>query len=106
MAFVHAGGTVVEKKLDNDLIRVDTGCIVAFTGSIDYDIEMVSGLKSMFFGGEGLFLATLRGTGTVGVRMIDQSPRRALAVTSGETGIVQQLRSATLRSQARRLWSR
>jgi len=65
MAFVHAGGTVVEKRLNNETIRVDTGCIVAFTPGIDYDIQLAGGLKSMFFGGEGLFLATLRGTGTV-----------------------------------------
>ena len=65
MAFVHAGGSVVERRLENETIRVDTGCLVAFTPGIDYDIEMTKGLKSMFFGGEGLFLATLRGTGTV-----------------------------------------
>jgi len=65
MAFVHAGGTVIEKKLNNGRLRVDTGCIVGFSAGIDYDIERAGGLKSMFFGGEGLFLATLRGTGTV-----------------------------------------
>lgn len=65
MAFVHACGTVIEKKLTNDVLRVDTGCLVAFTTGIDYDIEKSGSLKSMFFGGEGLFLATLRGTGTV-----------------------------------------
>jgi len=65
MAFVHVGGTVVKKELRNELVRVDTGCLVAFTSGVAYDIEMVSGLKSMFFGGEGLFLATLQGTGTV-----------------------------------------
>ena len=65
MAFVHAGGSVVERRLENETIRVDTGCLVAFTPGIDYDIEMTKGLKSMFFGGEGLFLATLRGTGAV-----------------------------------------
>ena len=65
MAFVHAGGTVVKKELNNEQIRVDTGCLVGFTPGIDYDIEMTRGLKSMFFGGEGLFLATLQGTGTV-----------------------------------------
>jgi len=65
MAFIHAGGTVIKKELNNDVIRVDTGCIVAFSPGIDYDIERAGGLKSMFFGGEGLFLATLRGTGTV-----------------------------------------
>ncbi|MFC1524447.1 TIGR00266 family protein [Thermodesulfobacteriota bacterium] len=65
MAFVHAGGTVVKKQLQNESIKVDTGCIVAFTQGIDYDIQMAGGLKSMFFGGEGMFLATLQGTGTV-----------------------------------------
>ena len=65
MAFVHAGGTVVKKELNNEQIRVDTGCLVGFSPGVDYDIEMTRGLKSMFFGGEGLFLATLQGTGTV-----------------------------------------
>jgi uncharacterized protein (TIGR00266 family) len=65
MAFVHAGGTIVEKKLTGEKLRVDTGCIVAFTPSLEYDIERAGGLKSMVFGGEGLFLATLQGTGTV-----------------------------------------
>jgi uncharacterized protein (TIGR00266 family) len=65
MAFMHAGGTVVKKELNGETLRVDTGCLVGFSGGIDYDIEMVKGLKSMFFGGEGLFLATLKGHGTV-----------------------------------------
>jgi uncharacterized protein (TIGR00266 family) len=65
MAFVHAGGTVIEKQLNNETLRVDTGCIVAFTPGINYDIQLAGGLKSMFFGGEGLFLATLSGAGTV-----------------------------------------
>lgn len=65
LAFIHAGGSVVKKELVNETIRVDTGCLVAFTSGVDYNIEMVKGLKSMFFGGEGLFLATLSGTGTV-----------------------------------------
>ncbi len=64
-AFVHAGGTVIKKKLKNETLRVDTGCLVAFTSGIDYDIQRSGSLKSMFFGGEGLFLATLQGTGTV-----------------------------------------
>lgn len=64
MAFVHAGGTVVKKKLNNETLKVDTGCLVAFTKGIDYDIRMVKGLRSMLFGGEGLFLAELSGTGT------------------------------------------
>ncbi len=65
LAFIHAGGSVVKKEIVNETLRVDTGCLVAFTSGVDYNIEMVKGLKSMFFGGEGLFLATLSGTGTV-----------------------------------------
>ncbi|MCB0034685.1 MAG: TIGR00266 family protein [Anaerolineales bacterium] len=64
-AFVHAGGTIIERQLNNEKILVDTGCIVAFESTIDYDIERAGNLKSMVFGGEGLFLATLRGTGRV-----------------------------------------
>jgi uncharacterized protein (TIGR00266 family) len=63
--FVHAGGTVIERQLNNELLRVDTGCIVGFETSVDYDIQQAGGLRSMVFGGEGLFLATLRGTGKV-----------------------------------------
>jgi len=65
MVFVHAGGTIVEKYLNNEKIMVDTGCIVAFENTINYDIKMAGNLKSMIFGGEGLFLATLQGTGRV-----------------------------------------
>jgi len=64
-AFVHAGGTVIERQLNNEVIRVDTGCIVGFETSIDYSIEQAGNLRSMIFGGEGIFLATLRGTGKV-----------------------------------------
>jgi uncharacterized protein (TIGR00266 family) len=65
MVFVHAGGTIVERQLNNDTIRVDTGCIVAFEPTINYDIQRAGNLKSMIFGGEGIFLATLQGTGRV-----------------------------------------
>ena len=65
LAFVHIGGTVIRRELRNEVLRVDTGCLAAFTPGIDYDIERAGNLKSMVFGGEGLFLATLRGTGTV-----------------------------------------
>ena len=68
MAFVHAGGTIIEKELNGETLRLDTGCVVAFTDGIDFDIEMVKGLKSMFFGGEGLFLATLSGHGKVWIQ--------------------------------------
>ncbi len=65
MAFIQAGGTVIEKKLNGETLRMDTGCLVGFAGDIDYDIARSGGLKSMVFGGEGLFLATLKGRGTV-----------------------------------------
>src|SRR5215475_10693174 len=65
-AFVHAGGTLEEIALaPGQLLRVDTGCIVAMQNTVDYDIQMVGGLKSAIFGGEGLFFATLRGPGKV-----------------------------------------
>ena len=65
MAFLHAGGTVIKKQLNGETLRVDTGCIVGFSEGIDYNIQRAGNLKSMFFGGEGLFLATLSGTGTI-----------------------------------------
>lgn len=65
LAFIHAGGTIVKKELRGETLKVDTGCLVGFTQGIDFSIERVKGFKSMFFGGEGLFLATVRGTGTV-----------------------------------------
>ncbi len=92
MAFVHAGGTIVEKQLNNETIRVDTGCIAAFTGNIDYDIERAGSLKSMFFGGEGLFLATLQGTGTVYLqslpfsRLADRILAHAPAIQGSDKG--------------------
>jgi len=66
LAFLHAGGTIVERELaQGEVLRVDTGCLVALTGTVDYNIEMVKGVKSALFGGEGLFFATLRGPGKV-----------------------------------------
>ncbi len=64
-AFLHAGGTVIKKELNNERIRIDTGCIVGFTPGLEYSIERAGNLKSMIFGGEGLFLATIKGTGTL-----------------------------------------
>jgi uncharacterized protein (TIGR00266 family) len=65
MVFVHAGGTIVEKHLNDEKIMVDTGCLVAFEPTVNYDIERAGNLKSMIFGGEGIFLATMHGTGRV-----------------------------------------
>ena len=66
LAFLHAGGTVVERELDHDeLLHVDTGCLVALVDSVAYDIQKAGGIKSMLFGGEGIFFARLRGPGKV-----------------------------------------
>lgn len=66
LTFVHAGGTIIEKELKaGETLRVDTGCLVALTQSVGYDIEFVGGVKSAIFGGEGFFFATLRGPGHV-----------------------------------------
>lgn len=65
LCFVHACGTIIKRELRGETLRVDTGCLVAFTPGIEYNIQRAGNLKSMIFGGEGLFLATLRGTGTV-----------------------------------------
>lgn len=66
LTFVHAGGTIVEKELTaGETIRVDTGCLVALTQTVNYDIEFVGGVKSAIFGGEGFFFATLTGPGHI-----------------------------------------
>ena len=100
MAFVHAGGTIIEKKLQGETLRVDTGCLVAFTEGVEYDIQRAGNLKSMFFGGEGLFLATLRGQGTVLLqslpfsRMADRILQHAPAAggsSKGEGSVLGQL---------------
>lgn len=65
LAFFHAGGTLIERKLEQQVLRVDTSCIVAFESTIKYKIQRAGGLKSMVFGGEGVFLATLQGTGRI-----------------------------------------
>ena len=70
MAFVHASGTIIERQLQGETLRVDTGCLVAFEQGVDYNIERAGNLKSMFFGGEGLFLATLSGHGKVWIQSL------------------------------------
>jgi len=74
--FVQAGGTIVKKKLEGESLRVDTGCLVGFTAGVDYDIQRAGSLKSMFLGGEGLFLATLAGRG---VALLQSLPFSRLA---------------------------
>jgi len=71
MAFVHAGGTICERELaPGETLRVDTGCLVAMTGRVDYDIEFVKGIKTAIFGGEGLFFARLTGPGKVWIQSL------------------------------------
>lgn len=66
LAFIHAGGTIMERELAaGELLRVDTGCIVAYQPSVSFDIETVKGIKTALFGGEGLFFAVLRGPGRI-----------------------------------------
>jgi uncharacterized protein (TIGR00266 family) len=90
LAFVHSGGTVIEKELKGETIRVDTGCIVAFSPGLDYDIEMAGNLKSMFFGGEGLFLATLKGTGRLYLQTLPFSRLADRIISASKIGLGRQ----------------
>jgi uncharacterized protein (TIGR00266 family) len=88
-AFVHAGGTVVERELAaGETLRVDTGCVAAFSTSVDYSIESIGGIKNKLFGGEGFFLATLTGPGTVYLQSLPFSrlADRMAAATFGSQG--------------------
>ena len=101
LAFLHAGGTIVKKELrSGEMLRIDTGCIVAFASTVSYDIKFVGGFKNALFGGEGMFLATLEGPGTVYLQTLPLS-RLASRIASatgfgrnsnqGESGIGGQL---------------
>ncbi len=87
MAFAHAGGYVVEKTLQpGELLRVDTGCVVAYTAGIDFDIEFVKGIKNWMFGGEGLFFAVLRGPGKVWLQSLPISRLAGRIMQYGSVG--------------------
>jgi uncharacterized protein (TIGR00266 family) len=89
MAFVHSGGTIIKRELrEGEKLRLDTGCLVAMTTDVEYDIERAGSLKSMFFGGEGLFLATLEGPGTVWMQTLPFSRLcdRIISSSSGGGG--------------------
>ncbi|WP_416439414.1 TIGR00266 family protein [Phnomibacter sp. MR] len=74
MAFVHAGGHVFERTLQaGEMLRIDTGCLVAYTHTIQYDIQFVGGIRNTIFGGEGVFFATLRGPGKVWIQTLPVS---------------------------------
>jgi len=87
-AFVHAGGTLIERTLaPGEVIRVDTGCLVALQPTIDYDIEYVGKIKSALFGGEGLFFATLRGPGRIWLQSLPLSRMaRRIVAAAPQTG--------------------
>ncbi|MFN0015051.1 MAG: TIGR00266 family protein [Saprospiraceae bacterium] len=86
MAFVHAGGYILERDLAiGETLRVDTGCIVAYTQQIDYDVQFVKGIRNMVFGGEGLFFAVLRGPGKVWLQSLPVS-RLAARILQYGTG--------------------
>ena len=87
MAFVHAGGTLYERVLaPGETLRVDTGCIVAFQPTVDYDIQYVGNIKTAFFGGEGLFFATLRGPGKIWLQSLPFSRLAGRIVAAGTVG--------------------
>jgi len=74
MAFVHAGGYILKRELAvGETLRIDTGCIVAFTQNVSYEIEFIKGIRNMVFGGEGMFYAVLRGPGTVWMQSLPVS---------------------------------
>jgi uncharacterized protein (TIGR00266 family) len=87
MAFVHAGGTIIEKTLSQgELIKIDTGCIVAFTSGVHYDIQFIGGIKNTFFGGEGVFFATLQGPGKVWIQSLPISRLASRIISYGSVG--------------------
>lgn len=86
MAFVHAGGHVFERELKaGETLRIDTGCLVAYTQTIDYDIQFVGGIKNTLFGGEGLFFATLRGPGKIWIQTLPISRLAGRILAYGTT---------------------
>jgi uncharacterized protein (TIGR00266 family) len=89
MTFVHAGGTVIEKELaQGETLRVDTGCLVAFASTVDYDIQFIGGFTNALFGGEGLFLARMTGPGKVYLQSLPFSriADRVIAAARFQTG--------------------
>jgi uncharacterized protein (TIGR00266 family) len=90
--FFHAGGTIIKREMQGETLRVDAGCLAAFTSGLDYNVELAGNLRSMVFGGEGLVLTTLRGTGTVWLqsmpfsRLADRVIRATHATPGGNKG--------------------
>jgi len=86
MAFVHAGGHVFAKELQpGELVKIDTGCLVALTQTVHYDIQFIGGIRNSIFGGEGLFFATLRGPGKVWIQTLPVSRLASRILSYGTT---------------------
>lgn len=86
MTFVHSGGHVIEKDLQaGEILKIDTGCIVAFTQNVQYDIQFVGGIKNTIFGGEGLFFAQLKGPGKVWIQTLPISRLASRILQYGTT---------------------
>ncbi len=86
MAFVHAGGHVFERELQSgELVKIDTGCLVALTQTVNYDIQFVGGIRNTIFGGEGLFFATLKGPGKVWIQTLPVSRLASRILSYGTT---------------------
>jgi uncharacterized protein (TIGR00266 family) len=86
LAFVHAGGMIIKRELrERETLRVDTGCIVAMAPTVDYDIQFVGGFTNALFGGEGLFLASLTGPGTVYLQSLPLSRLADRIISSSRT---------------------
>ena len=86
-AFAHAGGYVVERELQpGEILKVDTGCVVAYTAGVDFDIEFVKGIKNFMFGGEGLFFAKLQGPGKVWLQSLPISRLAGRLMQYGSVG--------------------
>lgn len=102
MAFIHAGGSIMERDLaEGETLRVDTGCLVGFESSVDYDIKFVGGFKNALFGGEGLFLANVKGPGKVFLQTLPLSrfaDRIGAASSRGGSGNVGEKRGSLLGS--------
>ena len=86
MAFMHAGGHVFSKQLQpGELLKIDTGCLVGFTATVNYDIQFIGGVRNTIFGGEGLFFATLRGPGTIWIQTLPVSRLASRILSYGTT---------------------
>ncbi|MDX1690349.1 MAG: TIGR00266 family protein [Acidimicrobiia bacterium] len=95
LVFLHAGGSVVERHLQGESLRVDTGCVVAFEPGIDYTIERAGNLKSQFLGGEGIFLTTLSGTGRVWLQSMQYATLARKIVVDGGAALKEDLDSTS-----------